>query len=899
MERLLRVIGIFVAVLWIASPGVAQINRASDVKDNQAFVYHGRIIRPDGTSPSGSMNAVFKIYSPDPGMCLLWSETQVVAVNNGAFAIELGHSANRIIGVGGGSAASFNQAFINNPSMTIASPDCAAGSGYTPTANDDRLLFASFNDGGKLVEISGLPIKSVPFALQAREIGGFGLSNLMKISGAGSAVTYTGAEVQSLKDMLGNDIAWDMKARKITNLADPVNSTDAATRGWVIAQVSAAGGITSVGFSAPSIFSVSGAPLTANGTINLAFVGQSANQIFAGPVSGGVAAPSFRSLVAADIPSLDASTIGAGILPSARGGTGLAPAGGDANKVYGVNAGGTSNEFKTITGAGTVTVSHSAGNITITGAGGGGGTVTSVGVGGLPLSVTNSTSTPTISIAQANTTNAGYLSAADWNTFNDKQPAGAYLTSITSGNVTTALGFTPVSNALATGQVYLGVGGVATASNFGIGQMRNNVGALQMPTACAASQTLTWSAVNDVLLCANIDGLNADKVTAGIFAQARLGSGVSDSTKYLRGDGTWQTLPAAGTGTVTTVTAGTGLNVGAGPGGSISTTGTLNLANTSVTAGSYGAATDVATFTVDAQGRLTAANSTAIGGLNTSVLSAGTLAAARMPALTGDVTTSAGAVATTLANTSVTPGSFGSATQVPTFTVDSKGRLTAAANVAISGVAPGGSAGGDLTGSYPGPTLTTTGVGAGTYRSVTVDTKGRVTAGTNPNTIAGYAITDAVINGGNGAAVTVGTTNATDLTLETSNSARMTVTSAGNVGIGTTTPRAMLDVNAAIVGKDVSNATTTINFQTGNMQYTALNCQAFVLHNMKGGGSYMFGVQGTTSGTCGFTAYSDAGTTPLTVHLPADHAATTAGKHTVYSFIVMGAHVYASWIPGY
>jgi hypothetical protein len=37
-----------------------------------------------------------------------------------------------------------------------------------------------------------------------------------------------------------------------------------------------------------------------------------------------------------------------------------------------------------------------------------------------------------------------------------------------------------------------------------------------------------------------------------------------------------------------------------------------------------------------------------------------------------------------LANTAVTPGSYGSATQVATFTVDSKGRLTTAANVAIT-----------------------------------------------------------------------------------------------------------------------------------------------------------------------------------------------------------------------
>ena len=40
-------------------------------------------------------------------------------------------------------------------------------------------------------------------------------------------------------------------------------------------------------------------------------------------------------------------------------------------------------------------------------------------------------------------------------------------------------------------------------------------------------------------------------------------------------------------------------------------------------------------------------------------------------------------------------------------------------------------------------TLANSGATAGTYQSVTVDAKGRVTAGTNPTTLAGYGITDA------------------------------------------------------------------------------------------------------------------------------------------------------------
>lgn len=67
---------------------------------------------------------------------------------------------------------------------------------------------------------------------------------------------------------------------------------------------SGAGTVTSVGLSLPSIFSVSGSPVTASGTLTGTLTTQGANQVFAGPSSGSAAAPTFRALVAADIPAL-------------------------------------------------------------------------------------------------------------------------------------------------------------------------------------------------------------------------------------------------------------------------------------------------------------------------------------------------------------------------------------------------------------------------------------------------------------------------------------------------------------------------------------------------------------------------------------------------------------------
>lgn len=72
------------------------------------------------------------------------------------------------------------------------------------------------------------------------------------------------------------------------------------------------------------------------------------------------------------------------------------------------------------------------------------------------------------------------------------------------------------------------------------------------------------------------------------------------------------------------------------------------------------------------------------------------------------------------------------------------GALEASSNISI--VSEGS---GTLTGAPAILDLVNTGVSAGTYNSVTVDAKGRVSAGTNPTTLAGYGITDALSSSSN------------------------------------------------------------------------------------------------------------------------------------------------------
>ncbi len=106
---------------------------------------------------------------------------------------------------------------------------------------------------------------------------------------------------------------------------------------------------------------------------------------------------------------------------------------------------------------------------------GGGGAITSISVTA-PISSTGG-STPTISIMQADASTNGYLASADWTTFNNKVSA-------TSAAVVAALGYTPANDADSLSETSFNTY-VAGAS-------------------CAAGQSMYWNSVSSLFACQSI-----------------------------------------------------------------------------------------------------------------------------------------------------------------------------------------------------------------------------------------------------------------------------------------------------------------------------------------------------------------------------------------------------------
>jgi len=138
--------------------------------------------------------------------------------------------------------------------------------------------------------------------------------------------------------------------------------------------------------------------------------------------------------------------------------------------------------------------------------------------------------------------------------------------------------------------------------------MLKTVSSLSVVTG-ALNYSGTWDAATNNPALASSVGTKGDYYVVSVSGSTNL-NGITDwvvSDWCVFNGSVWQKVDNSEVIYVSNVATGTGLT-----GGPITSTGTVSLANTAVTIGTYGGATNVASFTVDQQGRLTSASNVTI-----------------------------------------------------------------------------------------------------------------------------------------------------------------------------------------------------------------------------------------------------------------------------------------------
>jgi collagen type I alpha len=453
--------------------------------------------------------------------------------------------------------------------------------------------------------------------------------DLPETGGSGSGVTSLNSLTGTLSLVAGTGIA-------IT----PAGST------IEIASTSSGGTVTSVGLvDSTNLFNVTGTPVTAAGNLTLSsFKSQSANTVFAGP-NGASGAPTFRSIVPADVPTLNQNTTGTasnitatsnstlvslsalttasslstvGTITSgtwdgttiaiANGGTGQTTAPnainallpsqiGNSGKVLGTN--GTVSSWISAGGTGSVTsvaLVDSTGLFNVTGS-----PITTSGT--FTLASFQSQAQSTFLAAPSNTSGTPsfrLIAVADVPTLNQNTTGTASNITATSNSTLTTLSALSLPGSQVSGNISGNAVNITATSNSTLttlsalslpgSQVTGNISGNAANITAASNSTLTTLSALSLpgsQVTGNISG-NATNVTASSNSTLTTLSALSLPTTQLSGTVSLTTqvsgtLPIANGGTNATTVSGARTSLGIGSGSSFLTAGTAYTTPSSIT----------------------------------------------------------------------------------------------------------------------------------------------------------------------------------------------------------------------------------------------------------------------------------------------------------------------------
>jgi hypothetical protein len=339
-------------------------------------------------------------------------------------------------------------AFNTNGFVIQTAPDTFVGRGLSVAGG------LTMQDNGTNLVISASGVSGggggTVTSVSAGSLSPLFTSNVADPTGA-AAITF--AQVNQASSLVfagpqsGADAAPTFRALASSDIPTiPASKVSGLTNGTVTS--------VAVSMSDTSVFDVSGSPITGSGTITISLDQQASGIVLAGPSSGANASPTFRALVANDIPNLSTSKLTSGTLPIARGGTETTTAPTNGQVLIG-NAGGTYTVANITAGSG-VQVTNGNGTITIASSGAQGGTVTSVAQS-VPASIMSVSGSPVTTSGTLAISLVNQSSGLVWAGPSSGAAATPTFRALVEGDIPT-LSLSKVTNAASNQEAYVTLG---------------------------------------------------------------------------------------------------------------------------------------------------------------------------------------------------------------------------------------------------------------------------------------------------------------------------------------------------------------------------------------------------------------------------------------------------------